>query len=171
LEVSDAIATALTIREYDQNKSVPVDSIRKVLDAGRLTSSARNMQPWFFVAVTDKEKLQKLGEFATSGNYLAKSSFCIVIVTDPEKRWHAVDGTRAVQNMTIQAWALGLGTSWIGTFEKDKVKELLNIPKNLDILTLLPFGYPTKKYIGKKDRMTFDQVAFLNSYGNPFSKP
>ena len=168
MEASDAISTALTIREYDQSKTVPEDSVRKILEAGRVTPSARNIQPWYFVAVTDKAKIRKIGELATSGSYIANAAFCIVILTDPEKRWHLVDDTRAVQNMTIQAWALGLGASWVGTFEKDKLKEVLNVPKNLDILTLVPFGYPMRKYIGKKDRRAFNEVAFLNSYGNPF---
>jgi nitroreductase len=170
LDLAAAIRTSLTVREYDQSRTVPIDTIRNILDAGRMTPSARNLQPWHFVAVTDKSLLQSMGKLATSGRYLSDSSFCIAVVTDPENRWNVVDGTRAVQNMTLMAWSLGLGTSWVGTFDKDVLKDLLNIPKNLDILTLLPFGYPTKTYVGKKDRKPLDQIAFLNSYGQAFEE-
>lgn len=168
MEASKAIATALTIREYDQTKRVDSSSIRMILDAGRLTASARNKQPWAFIVVTDKDLLRKIAELSPTGRHIANASFAIAVLTDPQNKWHEIDSARAIQSMTIQAWDLGLGGSWVGSIDKEKVKQLLSVPQNLNLLTVIPFGYPTVKYAGKKKRKAFDEIAFLDSYGRKF---
>ena len=165
METLAAISKAITIREFEQNRTVPIETIRSILEAGRMTPSARNKQPWYFVAITDRGLLKSIGEIAQTGPYIADASFAVAVVTDPQNKWHEIDGTRAIQNMTIAAWDLGLGGSWVGSIDKEKAKELLNVPNELNILTIVPFGYPTKKYAGKKSRKPFGEVAFLNSFG------
>ncbi|MGH2638540.1 MAG: nitroreductase family protein [Rhabdochlamydiaceae bacterium] len=168
MQTSEAISQVMTVREYDQSKKAPLDVIKKIVDAGRLTPSAKNQQPWSFIVITDAEALKKIASLSKTGPHIANAAFAVVVVTNPENRWHEIDGTRAIQSMTIQAWTLGLGNSWVGTIERDQIKEMLHVPKNLNILTVLPFGYPIKKYRGKKNRKQFDEVVFLNSYGTKF---
>ncbi|HEX3034474.1 MAG TPA: nitroreductase family protein [Thermodesulfobacteriota bacterium] len=166
MDTFDCIRKRRDIRSF-LDKDVPDDVIKKIVEAGRLAPSAMNLQPWHFVVVKDKGTLKDLGKFCTSGRFIVGASFAVVVVTDPSNRWHEIDGTRAVQNMSLAAWNEGVGTCWIGAIEREKVKEMLNIPRNLHILTILPFGYPEEFTVKrKKIRKTPDQVFHWEKFGN-----
>ena len=145
MDATEAIATILTIRESDDDKLAAMDTVKKILEAARLSPNARNLQPWALVVVTDRKTIQRISEVARTGKQIANSSFCVVIVTDPENRWSTIDATGAIQNIAVQAWDLGMGSCWVRSLERDQLKELLNIPKNLEILTVMPFGLPTRR--------------------------
>jgi nitroreductase len=140
MDTYDCIRTRRTTRSY-LKKDIPDEVIKKILEAGRLAPSAMNLQPWDFVVVKNKETLKKLGSLCSSGRFIADASFAICVVTDPSNKWHEIDGARAVQNMALCAWNEGIGTCWVGNIEREKVKELLSIPKKFHVLTVLPFGY------------------------------
>ncbi len=72
--------------------------------------------------------------------------------------------------MLLTAWAEGLGSNWVGFNSLEAVKALLNIPDNLDVLAILPFGYPTQAVgQGKKQRKPLAEVAHREQFGQPFS--
>jgi nitroreductase len=85
-----------------------------------------------------------LAPLCSTGQFLAQARFAVALVTDPANRWHEIDGARAVQNMELAGWNEGVGTCWIGSLERDQIKDLLAIPPHLHLLTILPFGYPTE---------------------------
>ncbi len=146
------------IRSY-LKKVVPDEVIKKIIEAGRLAPSAMNLQPWHFIVIKNKETLRELGKFCVSGRFIIDASFAVVVITEPSNKWHEIDGTRAVQNMSLAAWNEGVGTCWIGAIDREKVKERLNIPKSLHILTILPFGYPEEFTVKrKKIRKSPDEV-------------
>jgi nitroreductase len=149
MDTFECIRKRRDIRSY-LKKDVPDDVIKKIIEAGRLAPSAMNLQPWHFVVIRNKETLKELGKFCISGRFIIDASFAVVVTTDPSNKWHEIDGTRAVQNMSLAAWNEGVGTCWIGAIDRDKVKERLNIPKNLHILTILPFGYPEEFTVKRK---------------------
>ena len=123
---------------------VPPQTIRNILEAGRLTPSARNLQPWHFVAIQDRAVLKQLGALCTTGRFIEQASCAVAVVTNPANNWHEIDGARAVQSMELAGWNEGVGTCWIGSMNRDRIKELLSIPKPLHLLTILPFGYPVQ---------------------------
>jgi nitroreductase len=137
------IRTRRTTRTF-LPKEIPESTIRKILEAGRLSPSARNSQPWHFVVIQDKSTLKQLAALCTSGRFIEQASCAVAIVTDPSNRWHEIDGARAVQNMELAGWNEGVGTCWIGSIERERVKELLGIPNPMHLLTILPFGYPVE---------------------------
>jgi len=65
-----------------------------------------------------------------------------------------VDGALATQNFTLAAWALGLGTCWTGTMNREKVKEILDIPAEKNLLTVLPLGYPAEEGWAYRDELS-----------------
>src|SRR3972149_6994638 len=131
-------------------QDVQDDVIRKITEAGRLAPSAMNLQPWHFIVIKNKDMLKELGKFCISGRFIVDASFAVVVITEPSNKWHEIDGARAVQNMSLAAWDEGVGTCWIGAIDRDKVKERLDIPKNLYVLTILPFGYPEQFTVRRK---------------------
>jgi nitroreductase len=141
VDTFQCIRTRRTTRTF-LTKEIPEQTIRHILEAGRLAPSARNLQPWNFVVIQDKSILQQLGSLCITGRFIEQASCAVAVVTDPTNSWHEIDGARAVQNMELAGWNEGVGTCWIGSMNRDRIKELLAIPPALHLLTILPFGYP-----------------------------
>jgi nitroreductase len=143
MDTFEAIRRRRTTRTFLPTK-VSEAIIGKILEAGRLTPSARNLQPWHFVVIQDSSMLKQLGTLCTTGRFIEHASCAIAVVTNPTNSWHEIDGARAVQSMELAGWNEGVGTCWIGNMERDRIKELLAIPQGLHLLTILPFGYPAE---------------------------
>ena len=167
MDVFEAIRTLLAVRSY-KDTPVPDAVVRRIVEAGRLTGSGMNRQPWHFIVVRERDTLRRLGAMASSGPYVAQAPLAIVVVTD-RSRFAISDASRAVQSMLLTAWADGLGSNWVGFGGLEKAKPVLGIPAGLDVLAILPFGYPTRPVgRGKKRRKALREVASLERYGSPF---
>jgi len=167
MDVFEAVRTILAVRRY-QDRPVPDTVLRRILEAGRMTASAKNAQPWHFIVVQDREKLRQLGRLARTGPYIAQAPLAIVVAI--EKTPFAVsDASRAIQSMLLTAWADGVGSNWVGFGGLDEVKALLHVPGELDVLAILPFAYPVESLgRGKKQRKPLEAVAHRERYGQPF---
>jgi len=167
MDVFDGIRTLLAVRRY-QDRPVPEPVMRKVLEAGRLTGSAMNLQPWHFIVIQDRETLRRLGTLARSGPYVTEAPLAIVVAV--EKTGYAVsDASRAIHSMLLVAWSEGVGSNWVGFGGLEKVNAPLGIPAALDVLAILPFGYPADKIgRGEKNRKPLKAVAHRERYGQPF---
>jgi nitroreductase len=167
MDVFQAIRTLLAVRSY-QDKPVPDAVVRRIVEAGRLTGSGMNQQPWHFIVVRDRETLRRLGSLASSGPYVAQAQLAIVVATD-KSRFAVSDASRAIQSMLLSAWGDGVGSNWVGFGGLEKVKAVLEIPASLEVLAILPFGYPARAVgRGKKQRKALREVAHLERYGRPF---
>ena len=167
MDAFEAVRTLLAVRSY-QDKPVPDAVVRRIVEAGRLTGSGMNRQPWHFVMVRDREMLRRLGALASSGRYVAQAPLAVVVATD-KSRFAVSDASRAIQSMLLAAWADGVGSNWVGFGGLDAVKPLLDIPAALEVLAILPFGYPARAVgRGKKERKALREVAHLERYGRPF---
>lgn len=167
MEVEQAVRTLLAVREY-RSDPIPEEVVRKILEAGRLTASSRNRQEWDFVVVRDRSTLSRLGSLATTGKYLADAPLAIAVVAAEGLSPYG-DGARAVQDMMLVAWGEGVGSVWVGNMNKPEIKELLGVPADRQIVTVIPFGYPTKKLgAGKKKRKALAEVAHRERYGQPY---
>ncbi len=168
MDVFEATRTLLALRRY-QDRPVPEVTVRRIVEAGRLTGSAKNLQPWHFVVVQEQETLRRLGSLARTGPYVAEAPLAIVVAV--EKTPFAVsDASRAIQSMLLTAWAEGVGSNWIGFGGLDAVKALLGLPVALDVLAILSFGYPIGVVgRGEKRRKPLGKVAHRERYGQPFA--
>jgi nitroreductase len=167
MELFEGIRTLLAVRRY-LDRPVPETVIRMILEAGRLTGSGMNVQPWHFIVVQEGETLRRLGALARSGPYIAQAPLAIVVAVD--KSVYAVsDASRAIQSMLLTAWSEGVGSNWVGFSNLEKVNAVLGIPAALDVVAILPFGYPADKIgRGKKNRKPLRAVAHRERYGQPF---
>jgi nitroreductase len=167
METFAAIRTALAVRQY-QDVLIPAETIRRIVEAGWLTGSARNSQPWHFIVVEDRATIRRLGELAPTGRYTSQAPLVIVVAVE-QGRFAVSDGSRAVQSMILAAWAEGVGSNWVGFTGMDEVKTLLGIPEELDTLAVLPFGYPVKELgKGKKKRKPLQEVVSRERFGQPY---
>lgn len=168
MDVFESVQTVLAIRAF-QEKVVPTEVKNRILEAARLTGSGSNQQPWHFILVEDRADLQQLGAVAKSGPYTAQAAFAVVVVVEQSKMALS-DGSRAIQSMILTAWADGVGSNWVGFAPMPEVNTLLNIPENLDVLAILPFGYPVKQVgQGKKKRKAPQEVFHSGKFGHPYT--
>ncbi len=167
MDVFEAVRTILAVRRY-QDRPVPEAVLRRILEAGRLTGSGMNMQPWDFIVVRDRAMLRRLGALAQTGPYVAEAPLAIVVAVE-KTRFAVSDASRAIQSMLLTAWADGVGSNWVGFGGLEEVRALLKIPTKLDVLAILPFGYPIGVVgRGKKQRKPLGVVAHREHYGEPF---
>jgi nitroreductase len=167
MEVFEAVRTALAVRNYE-DKPVPPDIIRRIVEAGWLTGSSMNGQPWHFIVVEDRDTLNQLGALARSGPYIAQAALAVVVVIE-KTRFAVSDGSRAIQSMILTAWSEGVGSNWVGFQGLSEVNSLLSIPDDLDVLAIIPFGYPAQNVgKGKKKRKPFSQVVHRGRLDEPF---
>ncbi|MBS7656052.1 nitroreductase family protein [Candidatus Bathyarchaeota archaeon] len=162
----ELIKSRRSVRKY-QDKPVPNEFLQKLLEAAHWAPSAHNSQPWEFVILRDKEVKRKVAEASAWGKFLSKSPLGIAIVINPNKSNHPVeDGAAATQNILLAAHALGLGACWIGSYGspwEEKAKEILGIPKELRLLSIVAVGYPAEKPLSI--RKNLEKLVYIDKYG------
>ena len=169
MEIYECVRSRLTVRRFKPDP-VPDHLVTKLLNAARWTPSSRNQQPWKFIVIRDRETLGKLGEAANTGSFLADAPLAIAIVMVNADS-PGLDAGRALQQMELVAWAEGMGTCFVTLFtdeEMRKVKEILKVPAEAELITVVPFGYRLDEGEGRgKRRKELSDITFSETYGTP----
>lgn len=163
MDLMEAIRTRRSIRHY-QPQPVERDKLLRVLDAGRLAPSARNEQEWRFIIVEEASMRHKLMQAAAYQSFVAEAPVVIVACAETDGRVmqcgqlaYPIDVAISLDHITLKAVEEGLGTCWIGAFDADLVKKLLNIPDYIHVVELLTLGYPTK-IPNPRTRLGIDEI-------------
>jgi nitroreductase len=169
MNVLDAIRQRRSIRAFE-DRTIEEDKLLRVLEAGRLAPSAKNRQEWRYVLVRDKDLRRKLAVACNNQYFIAEAPVVIVgcatmtdYVLSCGQPAYTIDVTISMDHMTLQAVEEGLGTCWIGSFQEDEVKRLLNVPAEMRIVEVMPLGYP-KFQPGSKPRIGLDKIVFQEKY-------
>lgn len=166
MEVFESVRTVLAVRSY-QDKPLPPDVVTRIVEAGRLTASSMNGQPWHFIVVENRDMLRRLAVAARTGPYIAQAPLAIVVVIE-RTRFAVSDASRAIQSMILTAWSEGVGSNWVGFVGMLDLNALLGIPATLDVLAVLPFGYPVQPGgQGKKRRKPASEVVHRERFAQP----
>jgi nitroreductase len=169
MDAFEDIRTILAVRRY-QDKPVPEEIVRRIVEAARLTASSVNLQPWHFIVVQDKETLRRLGSLVKTGPYIAGAPLAVVVAIQKDSRYAVSDASRAIQDMMLTAWDYGVGSNWAGFGGLEEVGSLLGVPPEMEVLAVVPFGYPaTAVGRGKKNRKPLAEVVSRERYGQPFA--
>ena len=168
-DVFEAVRTVLAVREY-RDDAVPDDAMDRIVEAGHLTASSMNRQPWHFVVVRDRQSLKELGGLLRTGSYTASAAAAIVVAYERESRFGVSDASRAIQSMVITAWAEGVGSNWTGFGHLEGVRQHAGLPDTYDVLAVVPLGYPAQALgKGRKKRRPLAEVASRERFGTPYS--
>jgi nitroreductase len=136
-----AIASRREVREYD-GRPIADEVVRRILDAGRLSGSAANRQPWRFVLVSG-ESQQELAEAVFEPDNVRGATLVVAIVVGG-KGPVSFDAGRCAQNMLLAAWNEGVGGSPNGVADRDAANAVVGVPEDRSIATVLSFGYPAR---------------------------
>ena len=142
MDVFETVQTVLAVRAF-QDKPIPADVIRRIIESAWLTGSSMNGQPWHFVVVENRDTLRQLGALAKTGPYVAQASLAVVVAIEGT-RFAVSDASRAIQSMILTAWSEGIGSNWVGFLGLTEVKSLLGIPDDLDVLAIDRLGKDVK---------------------------
>jgi nitroreductase len=151
MEVFEAIKIRRSIRAY-QDRPVEEKKLQKILEAGRLSPSAVNRQPWSFIVISDPRMKEQMLE-AYNRSWFVKAPIIIVACAFPEQAWRRsdeeefwkIDVAIAFQSLILAATAEGLGTCWVGAFDERKVKLALGIPEKVRVVAMTPLGYAAEQ--------------------------
>ncbi len=147
MDVSEAIRNRYSCRHY-QDKPLDQNKLAGVLEAARQAPSAKNLQDWRFVVVTDTQTKKKVAAAANNQTFLEEAGAIIIACTVSDHVMRCgqavgpIDIAIALEHIALQATELGLATCWIGSFYADKVKSVVGIPDNVMIVELMALGYP-----------------------------
>ncbi len=156
MSVYELIRRRRSIRRFQQ-KRIPRDELRRIVDAGRLAPSAMNMQPLEFIIVDEPEKTAALFELTNWAGYLPREqgrpsagqepvAFIAVLINNRlASKWTHHDVGAAVENMILTALEAGIGSCWIGSVNRPQAAELLAVPPDFEIDSLLALGYPAEE--------------------------
>ena len=169
VDTFEAIRARRSVRAYRPD-AVPDEVVRKLLEAARLAPSAMNAQPWRFIVVTSREKLDTIAQGGPSAGFVSGAPMVIVACGVASLRWHAQDTCIALENLVLAATAEGLGTCWIGSFNEQELKRMLKIPDGLRAVALVSVGYPKESLSPRSvvNRKRISEIAFREEYGNPW---
>ncbi|MCR4436003.1 MAG: nitroreductase family protein [Clostridiales bacterium] len=169
MDVLSAIQGRRSIRQYS-DRPVEDEKLEKVLEAARLSPSAGNGQAWKFVVVRDEAKRIKLAE-AAGGQLFVKQApvFIAACGTDPEKvmmcgqHRYTIDLSIAMAYLILEAHEQGLGTCWLGRFDEERVKEILEIPDQVRVVAVTPLGYPAESP-APRPRKQLEEIVCYEKY-------
>lgn len=164
MEFYDVVNARYSVRRYS-DRPVPEDALARVLDAARNAPSACNLQPWHFYVVKGDEAKKAL--FTGGQSWVAAAPVVIVACSIPARAWvRAYDGKNhsdvdlsiATEHILLSAAAEGLATCWIGSFDPERFKRVLNIPAGVVPVAATPLGYGEEAY-RPHDRKPLEEIV------------
>ena len=143
----DCIKSRPSVREF-REEPISDSVMDELLRAAVSAPSAKNSQDWEFIVVREPEVKKGL-----SRQFMTGKAPVVVVVCSNGKRnmcgskgeslFSIQDTAAATQNLMLAAWAKGIGSCWIGAFDEDEVRELLELPEHVRPLAVIPLGYPS----------------------------
>ncbi len=183
MECLQAIKTRRSTRRY-RDIDVSDDMLFQVLDAGRLAPTGGNMQPWEFIVIRNRQQIDKIIETTFTGfdrknsrsqTWLKSAPLLIAVCMDYKrtvarygemgKKIALLDTAAAVENMLLAAAALELGSCWVSGFAENELAEILAVPEHLEIIALLPLGYPVT-IPASPHKFSLAELVHYEQYGN-----
>jgi len=192
--VPDLLAAVRGLRATTRftDAPVPAGHVFEILRAGQWSPSAGNFQPVRYVVLRDRERIAALDALAResaaiSAHWFAryrdgavdhpdwtKVPVAIALIADPTKggphihgeATHVIGGGLAAQNMWLMAHGLGLGTSLVTHWIEEKVKVLIDCPRDWDLVGVMPLGVPAES--PARRRRQLDELAFQDVFGHPW---
>ncbi|MEE9406056.1 MAG: nitroreductase family protein [Candidatus Aenigmarchaeota archaeon] len=174
METPECIQGRRDIRSYKPDP-VPEDTVRALLKAATEAPSSGNLQNWEFVVVRKYETKKALSGAAMGQEFLVEAPLIVVVCANLElaaskyggrgRDLYSVQNTAAAtENLMLAAWDSGIGTCWVGAFNENDVKRVLNLPENIRPVAIITMGYP-EKTPEKPGRRPVEEVMHKELYG------
>ncbi len=179
----EIVRTRRSVRGFS-DRAIPPETIAALAEAARWAPSACNSQTWRFVAITAREKIERLCREGMGpllkNKWILEAPLVIVGCIEPDllsnrlgKRftgieYNTIDFGIGMEHIVLKATELGLGTCWVGWLNTERVAAIIEAPENIRILALLALGYPADTPPKNRKRKPLSKILFSEKWGNPF---
>jgi nitroreductase len=171
MDVLEAIKGRRSVRAFESGKDVSEKTVEGLIIAAQWAPSAGNIQPWEFIVVRRSEIKKRLAEAAFNQSFIEEAPVVIVVCADENRSSEGYglrgrtlyciqDTAAAIQNIHLAAYSVGLGTCWVGAFKEEDVSEILNIPKGIRPVALIPVGYASKVPVPRRKRAVGEMIHY-----------
>ena len=172
MEYTELIHNRESIRNYDPNRPVPKEILKKILDAGRMAPSACNYQPWKFLMISSSSMLEKV-RTSYQRDWFKDAPHILVILGLKDQAWNrSYDGYNSIEtdiaiamtHIMLAAENESVGACWVEAYNPTLLKEAINPGENQLIFGIMPLGYPKagfKKTFNKKRKSLEEIIDFM----------
>jgi nitroreductase len=169
MEVNTAIRLRKSVRAW-ADRPLANEMVYRILEGARKAPSANNRQDWHIVVVRDPDRRRELGE-AADQSFVGAAPVVLAVCGDLRTgamacgiKRHVVDAAILLDHITLLATEHDLGTCWIGHFDQQKVKQILSIPEEWEVVELMPIGYPEDPAEKSKKRKPLAEIVGWNTW-------
>ena len=148
-----------TIRRFKQRR-IPYALLKKLVNSGRLAPSGANLQPCAYIVIDDSTLLDKVFTTLKWAGYIAPAgnppegkrpiAYIVLLINKEINKYGEKDAAAAIENMILTALEKGIGSCWIGSIERGRLRQVLKVPKEYKIDSVLALGYPDEKSVVEK---------------------
>ena len=182
MELDKILNNRRSIRKF-KDKKVSVEDVMQIIKAGVKAPTAGNLQPWHFLYTFKKTKINQAVDSTYPGNqrnsksnqdWIRKAPVLILACIDYTdtlnkygehgKKAAVQDVSAAIENMVLKTIDLGLSTCWISGFREKELKEVFDVPSNIEVLAFLPIGY-NDGYHTNPNKKELESLVYKDSYG------
>jgi nitroreductase len=170
MNLHELVASRKSVRGYDPDRPVPTEILERILDAGRLAPSAKNLQPWKFLLVSSPDMLAKVRQ-CYQRDWFRQAPHVLIVTGDRDEAWvRPSDGWNsletdlaiAMDHLILAAHAEGLGTCWISAYDPAMLRDALDLKPGEEIFAITPLGYASPNTETRpKTRKALDEVALF----------
>lgn len=157
MDIEDAIYNRRTIRRFEQ-KSIPIEILKKLVDYARMAPSGGNIQGLEYIIIFNSEICEKLFPLLRWAAYLPEekkvpeigrrpTAYIVALGNIKIKKNVDIDIGAAIENILLGAMEYGIASCWMGSIDRDKIRELFTIPNHYIIKYVISLGYPDEESI------------------------
>jgi nitroreductase len=164
MDTYQTILSMRSVRQFDLNRPIEEAALHRILQAGRMSGSSKDSQPWWFIVIHDHDRLQAVAQTGNYAQHVAGAAFAVAIVFDPKFYRGEFDSGRTAQNMMLAAWNDGIGSCLASMHREDECKAVLGVPGEYRLQHIISFGYPlpveqTIPAAPKRPRRPLDEIV------------
>ena len=142
MDTYQTILSLRSVRQFDLSRPIEEAALHRILQAGRMSGSSKDSQPWWFIVIRDRDRLQAVAQTGNYAQHVAGAAFAVAIVFDPQFYRGEFDSGRTAQNMMLAAWNDGIGSCIASMHREDECKAVLGVPPEYRLQHIISFGFP-----------------------------
>ena len=171
MDTYKSIISLRSVRHFDRSQPIDDQALHRILQAGRMSGSSKNSQPWWFIVIQDQTTLEALAKCGNFAEHLVGATIAIAIVFDPQFYRGEFDSGRTAQNMMLAAWNDGIGSCIASMHREDDTKKVLDVPSEYRLQHIISFGYPQKREqstpaVKQSGRKPLEEMVYKEKWKN-----
>ena len=164
----NVVTTIIKSRHSVRNfKTDPVNDlvIKDALECAARAPTAKNLQPWLFGVIKNKDTLLKIAQSTDNGKFISDAPLCIAVFGEKSEKYYLEDCCAATENLILALQAYGINSCWVAGEKKpyaEAIRLLLGVPEKYTLVSLVAAGCPSEMTIAKKKDMK--QIVFFEEF-------